>query len=341
VTVCYICGGTLKAVAEEVFDDRYGYPGSFALACCKVCDHRMTLPGLSEDDLPALYSTYYPRKSTDIPSLEQQAGVPDMPAQKLGRWLKGTDNQGQYLTRPGMKVLDYGCGAAVSLLEIQRLGGEAYGIETDPNIQTIADHYGLRIHIGRIDDEPFPGVRFDLIVLNQVVEHLPDPAMLVHKLLARLAPGGRLVMSFPNAGSIYRHLFGIRWINWHVPYHLQHFTRGSFRHFATVCGLRILRERTITPNLWTALQFRAISYPVQCGQPNPLWGVKPSASSAKGLTSVQPNFTFRRKLSNYARALLRKSALPLVVAAVCIVNRCIDTIGFGDSVIVILEPEDK
>jgi hypothetical protein len=40
------------------------------------------------------------------------------------------------------------------------------------------------VHIGSIDDDPFPGVRFDRIVLNQVIEHIPEPQRLLPKLAA-------------------------------------------------------------------------------------------------------------------------------------------------------------
>lgn len=332
---CSVCGGALGIALEAVFDDRYGHPKLFSVAACRECGHGVTLPSLTEEELPALYGAYYPRRSTDIPALAEQVGEPSLPSQRMRRWLMGTDNQGQYLARPGMNVLDYGCGAAVSLLEIEKLGGKAYGIEADPNVKAIADHYDLNIHIGRIEDNPFPGVEFDLIILNQVVEHLPDPAKLLRSLVGRLAAGGRIVLSFPNAGSIYCRLFGSRWINWHIPYHLQHFNRESFTRFARSNGLRILSSRTVTPNLWTVLQFRTLWFPATRGVPNPMWG---------GATPTLPNGAvypppFGRKVGNYARRLLLKVAKPLIGGVICVVNRAIDGLGWGDSVIAVLQPE--
>ncbi len=79
-----------------------------------------------------------------------------LPGAARKRYLEGTDNQGHYLVRPGQRVLDIGCGSCVSLLEVRSLGGEPWGIETDPNVRAIADHFGLSVHIGSIHDNPFP-----------------------------------------------------------------------------------------------------------------------------------------------------------------------------------------
>lgn len=341
MTDCVVCGTGCGEVKLGLFDDRYGYPGFFDLAQCPACGHAMTFPGLREEDLPALYGSYYPRRSVDIPGLAAQVGRPASWRARFRRWFEGTGNQGHYLTQPGMKVLDYGCGAAVSLLEIQALGGEAYGIEADPNVAAIAAHYGLKIHIGRIEDEPFPGVRFDLIVLNQVIEHLPDPARLIGRLLPRLAPGGRIVLSFPNAASLNRHLSGKRWINWHVPYHLQHFCASSFRVLAARCGLEILSYRTITPNLWTVLQWRSRGQISTPGVASAVWSGD-AASPATTPASAQRRSLARRALGFVVRNVLRVGAALLRRAnsiLLATLNRCVDSAGYGDSILVVLRPQ--
>ena len=93
--------------------------------------------------------------------------------------------------------------------------------------------------------------------MNQVIEHFPDPDLALHNLRGRLAPNGRMILVFPNTASFWRCLSGDRWINWHVPYHLHHFTFDSFRRMAQNSGFRVVRLRTITPNVWTLLQLRA------------------------------------------------------------------------------------
>ncbi|MGO8126718.1 class I SAM-dependent methyltransferase, partial [Rhizobium ruizarguesonis] len=63
------------------------------------------------------------------------------------------------------------------------------------------------------------------IVLNQVIEHVPDPLAILAALRDRLNRGGRVVLAFPNTVSFHRKLWKERWINWHIPYHQNHFNR--------------------------------------------------------------------------------------------------------------------
>lgn len=329
-TACGCCGGALLPRMEGVFDDRYGQPGVFGLAQCHDCGVTETLPRLTEKELPALYTTYYPRRNLDPSSVYVPGRSPSHWRSKFSRWWQGTDNQGQYDAKPGMTVLDYGCGAGQSLLELRAMGADAYGIEADGNVARIAAHYGLQIHIGSIYDHPFPTIKFDLIVLNQVLEHIPEPLAALNLLTRLLKAGGRLVVAVPNTGSIYHFLFGKHWINWHIPYHLHHFNRASLRSLAQRAGWRIVSVRTVTPNLWTVLQLRTLTSPAQRGVPNLMWLSDVSAA----FTTIKPHLG-RRALSRAIQAGARVS-IPLIA----LFNRMIDLCGLGDSLLVVFERRD-
>jgi SAM-dependent methyltransferase len=238
-------------------------------------------------------------------------------------------NQGQYCAKPGMTVLDVGCGAGQSLLELRAMGAEAYGIEADANIAPTAIRHNLRIHIGSIYDDPFPGVEFDLIILNQVLEHIPEPAALLAALAGRLKRGGRLILSVPNTNSIYCWLFRKRWINWHVPYHQHHFNRASLAALAYRTGWRLLGVRTITPNLWTVLQLRTLSVPARRGVPSPMWASNASAAAQGG--------GLGRRITGPALRVAKRLGLPVIG----LVNRLIDSLGMGDSLYVVLARREE
>lgn len=324
-THCPVCGGTEYSSGRLAFDDRYGHPGSFHLAECGNCGHLMTMPRLTEQDLPNLYGTYYPRKSLSPESVAEQASAIRRPFARLRRWWMGTDNQGQYTARQGEKVLDVGCGSGASLLEARVLGAQAYGVEADPNVEQLASALGLHIHQGNIADRPFPELAFDLIILNQVIEHIPEPDKAMLQVADRLAPGGRVVMVFPNRNSIWCRMTGARWINWHIPYHLHHFNATTFGRLAQRCGFEVVRSRTITPNLWTVLQWRASRHPVLQGQPNPIWQV--------GLASK----ITEQRTKAVTRRLPRRFAVLAALSLVAILNRGIDFLGLGDSLMVELK----
>lgn len=294
----------------------------------------MTSPRLGESDLGPLYSTYYPRKHVNIEDLKQEAGRVVSRLAPLTRWWTGTGNQGQYAVKRGELMLDIGCGSGLSLLEAQALGAQVRGVEADPNVRRIADELGLEIHIGSLHDEPFPGERFDLVVLNQVIEHVPEPDKTLVLLHSRLQPGGRVVLVFPNARSFWCRLSGSRWINWHVPYHLHHFSRDGFTQMARCCGYRVNVVRTITPNLWTILQFRASRLDIPRGSPSPLWAVSSSPAAEKPGQAAPPT---RRPL----RRVLRRLVLASLMLPLALINRTIDALGWGDSLMIEIVPMEQ
>ncbi len=323
---CPVCGEEGTLPFKEVYDDRFGHPGRFELVRCIECGHLMTRPSFHEDDLANLYGTYYPRENISPDQVVSEAGKVKIAFGTMRRWWMGVDNQGQYSVRAGEKMLDVGCGSGLSLLQARALGAEAWGIEADPNVERIARQLGLRIHQGSLYDEPFKGTDFDLIVLNQVIEHIPQPDRALRIIRERLVTGGRVVLVFPNVNSLWCRLNGMNWINWHIPYHLHHFTLAKFRQMAERCGYRVTRSRTITPNGWTLLQIRANRQSVARGEVNPIWQVKAPSQTMAGVAS-KPLVSWKR--------VLRVPVLMLVG----VVNRLVDGAGFGDSLLVELRPD--
>jgi SAM-dependent methyltransferase len=326
-TTCIACGGPTRLYIEEIWDDRYGSPGKFSIRKCDRCSQMVTSPMLAETDLPALYSRYYPRREVDLVAIRKEADLVLLEGAAEKRQREGTDNQGHYLVKPGQRVLDIGCGSCVSLLEVRNLGAESWGIETDPNVRAIADHFGLTVHIGSIHDNPFPGADFDLIVLNQVIEHVPDPIALLKLVRGRLRPGGKVVLAFPNAGSLNKRFSQRQWINWHIPYHLHHYNKRSFALIAKQAGYRVASARTITPNLWTVLQLRAFGDVTTEGQASTAWtGAGPSIPK-------QASFAMRWKNRFASRA------TGLAHGLIGPINRVADRLGLGDSLLVELVKE--
>jgi 2-polyprenyl-3-methyl-5-hydroxy-6-metoxy-1,4-benzoquinol methylase len=317
---CPVCQGGVFTLGDRIFDDRYGEPNCYQLASCAICGHLATAPRLNESDLPALYGTYYPRKNIGADDVAREAGKAKRSLAGLVRWWNGTDNQGQYSVRAGETMLDVGCGSGTSLLEAKALGATAFGIEADRNVKPISAALGLNIHFGSLQDRPFSEQSFDLIVMNQVIEHLPDPDLALRSLLERLKPNGRMVLVFPNTASLWRRISGGRWINWHIPYHLHHFNRKSFERMVKHCGLEIVSSRTITPNVWTLLQLRANRYQAQLGQPNPIWAVADRSDLAPA----------ESRKANPLRTMLRVG----VLSVLAMMNRIVDGLGAGDSLLV-------
>jgi 2-polyprenyl-6-hydroxyphenyl methylase/3-demethylubiquinone-9 3-methyltransferase len=102
----------------------------------------------------------------------------------------------------GMTALDVGCGAGLLAEPLARLGAEVTGIDASPEVIEVAREHAaammLEIGYHAGDVEALEG-QFDLITCMEVIEHVADPAAFVRALAKRLAPGGLLILSTPNA----------------------------------------------------------------------------------------------------------------------------------------------
>jgi 2-polyprenyl-6-hydroxyphenyl methylase/3-demethylubiquinone-9 3-methyltransferase len=102
----------------------------------------------------------------------------------------------------GKTALDVGCGAGLLAEPLARLGATVTGIDASPEVIAVAREHaaGMSVEIDyRVGDVQQIEGQFDLITAMEVIEHVADAAAFVGALAKRLAAGGLLIMSTPNA----------------------------------------------------------------------------------------------------------------------------------------------
>ena len=102
----------------------------------------------------------------------------------------------------GRTSLDAGCGAGLLAEPLARLGAKVTGVDASPEVIAVAREHaaavGLAIDYRAGDVHQLSG-QFDLVTSLEVIEHVADPAEFLQALARRLAPGGLLILSTPNA----------------------------------------------------------------------------------------------------------------------------------------------
>jgi SAM-dependent methyltransferase len=145
------------------------------------------------------------------------------------------------LKTPEPVVLDYGCGDGAFIKEAAaaRSGITFWGYEIASRKERLV-MMGGRVTIikGSVADllEELPPC--DLITMNHVIEHIPDPLDVFVELRHRLKDTGTLEGQTPAADSLERRVFGNAWSGFHAPRHTVIFSRAGLTSFLQRAGFR-------------------------------------------------------------------------------------------------------
>ncbi|WDE95962.1 class I SAM-dependent methyltransferase [Lentisphaera profundi] len=323
---CTLCKAALRLLHKNMYDDRFAYPKYFDIMYCKQCQFAQTTPPLESREIPELYEKYYPHSKTNAAQVRNNfTGMnPTQIADK-----KGAEGFPIDLLKPSAKLLDVGAGACYFLYAMKLLGFETFGLDPDPSAKKIAAELDLEVESAFLEDKPFPGMSFDVITANQVLEHTPDPKAFLNAATERLSKNGLIVLSFPNLNSWHRRIFGRFWINWHVPYHINFFTKKSISALAKMSDLEIIDYKTVTPPIWSRMQIRSLwKYPKK-GEANRIWAAEKAVlESATNHDSAPAKKSLKGHLKNMVWATISLICLPFDYLA--------DKLGRGDSITVVL-----
>lgn len=102
--------------------------------------------------------------------------------------------------KPGpMRILEVGAGTGSNLALLQRYGA-VDAIEPDDGARAFAEQRsGLSIKGGYLPNVPLDDGAYDMIVLLDVLEHIPGDVEALSCLKDKLAPGGRILVTVPGA----------------------------------------------------------------------------------------------------------------------------------------------
>ena len=312
---CPICTTNSNIKISNVYDDRYGFPGFFDLYQCPKCQHKFLEHNFSSNDLENLYSKYYPRSKLSIDDY-----APLTFKSNFKSWFNG-DRRAHTFVPKNVKVLDIGCGFAGSIGYHRARGCEVYGVEADSNIQKIKDKFCFNIKLGLFDADDYKTYFFDYVTMDQVLEHTVDPITILKGVSKILNPNGTMIITIPNSNGWGAKLFSRKWINWHIPYHLQHFSKQSIKLAANKANFKITTIKTITTSDWLHYQWMSvITYP-KLGEKSTFWD---------GTTKKINKFSLKY-LSTIFFRILHKFKVNHII------TRLFDAIGLGDNYIIIMK----
>lgn len=233
-------------------------PGLFRLVRCKHCGliYENPRPSINSWDIiyPEEYDQYEERPN---PSRFRRF----MRSYGLLKQIRSIEH-----FQKGGKLLDIGCATGEFLQETSRRPGwQVYGVEPGEKPSAIARSRGLDVFTGFLEEDPFPGIQFEVVTLWNVIEHLPDPLAALKSIYQRLQPGGWLVFSTPNLNSFDARIYQKYWIGYELPRHYYVFSEDSIAKLLDLSGFKLVAKKCLYGSF--ALSMSSLRFWLRAKQP--------------------------------------------------------------------------
>jgi SAM-dependent methyltransferase len=202
-----------------------GHPGpepySDDYRVCRACGTLVSrAPGSTE-----LYNEdYWTKRQTahhGLPDIVRRARL-DLP-ERCTHWLRRLLT----LRLPPARVLEVGCAHGGYVALLGWAGYDAVGTELSPAVARFAeDTFGVRVLTGFVENQRLEAGSFDMIVLNDVIEHLPDPVATLTHCSRLLSKNGFFVIQTPE----YKEHLGYAELKAASDLFLKHMDRNNDEH---------------------------------------------------------------------------------------------------------------
>ncbi len=261
---CPACHTTGINLYNDLQDDLFGAPGKYKMSKCSNphCNSIWLNPSPDSASLHLLYDSYSTHRKPTVTQNKERSLKVLLKKAVLNHELKYKTNGNNSINKlmniisyihpswrdallanafyipyiENGKLLDLGCGNGSSMLVMQNLGWTVEGVDFDEKAVSCAIEAGLNASIGDLFDKKYADNSFDAVMMNHVIEHLPNPDSYLKECLRILKPGGFLTALTPNADSLGHKLYKSSWRGLEIPRHLQIFTPRSLSLLANRVG---------------------------------------------------------------------------------------------------------
>lgn len=248
-TACLNCNSREIDRYSRGYDYEYcTCDNEFYFVSCRACGLVYLSPMPSRESLPKVYPAYYKpfhfnKQKADLILFVRNI----LESRKASFYTE--------LLPADAVILDVGCGDGRYLNLLKQAGPESWRLEGidfgAPAIERARER-GLAVTLGAYESLELGEERYDLIILNQVIEHFTDPAAMVEKLHHELKPGGYLSIETPSLdgwdAALFKESF---WGGYHFPRHITLFNERSITRFLEKRGFTVEKiNYLLSPVFW-------------------------------------------------------------------------------------------
>lgn len=145
-------------------------------------------------------------------------------------------------------VLEVGSSTGLLLKEFKDKGWYVQGIEPSKKSSEYSEKIGIKV-LKTTFEKALVKEKYDVVILNHVLEHLVDPTKVLQKIYKVLKSDGIVVINVPNAGSLSARIYGESWAYRLPEEHLWQFTPDKLVSLLKENGFKVLEWSAIS-GIW-------------------------------------------------------------------------------------------
>ena len=108
----------------------------------------------------------------------------------------------QFTEIKNKNILDIGCADGGTALKFALFGANVTAIDIRSGLSGKFKNTNVQFHQGSFDNFAFEKKKFDIIILQDVLEHVPNPESAIKKIFSLLSKAGIIYVSTPNRFSL-------------------------------------------------------------------------------------------------------------------------------------------
>jgi 2-polyprenyl-3-methyl-5-hydroxy-6-metoxy-1,4-benzoquinol methylase len=139
----------------------------------------------------------------------------------------------------GRRLLDVGSAYGFFLIFAKKKGLDVMGLEISIETSRYARQQGIDVRNTSLADAELEANSFDIVTMNNVLEHTLNPVAELQKAFSLLKPSGILYLGVPNWDSMVSKVEGYKWKMKSWPNHLYYFTAETLGRMLVKTGFDV------------------------------------------------------------------------------------------------------
>lgn len=229
---CNLCSGeNFQVFIKDATS--WEHTGVFTIVRCKNCDLTCVNPRPIQSEI----GRYYPPESywgDDVTKIDTGTDL-DLRKRSYGYLYKNILS----LKKKG-SILDIGAGTGMFLSFFKEKGFVTDGVEYSFEACEYARKmFQVKLRTGDFLQKKFPKNTFDIVTMNNSLEHLHEPLNTLVGVHKTMKKGGVIVITVPNIDSLGSKAFKGEWYALQPPRHLYHFSEKTLTSMLKKSGFKV------------------------------------------------------------------------------------------------------